>query len=81
LETYDCTNAKFESRSISLYRDLHDWEAQIGYSDDPINGEKIFFTLDLKALPGRPLTVSDQQLSNLNGIRNTGLTGSATQFQ
>ncbi len=81
LETYDCTNATFESRSISLYRDLHDWEAQIGYSNDPVNGEQIFFTLNLKALPGRPLTVSDQQLSNLNGIRNTGLTGSASQFQ
>lgn len=81
LETYDCTNAQFESRSISLYRDLHDWEAQIGYSNDPVNGEQVFFTLNLKALPGRPISVSDQQLSNLNGIRNTGLTGSASQFQ
>jgi len=81
LETYDCTNAIFESRSISLYRDLHDWEAQIGYSDDPINGEHVFFTLNLKALPGRPLSVSDQQLQNLNGIRNQGLTGAASQFQ
>ncbi len=81
LETYDCTNAKFESRSVSLYRDLHDWEAQLGYSSDPVNGEQLFFTLNLKALPGRPLSVSDQQLQNLNGIRNQGLTGSAAQFQ
>jgi len=81
LETYDCTNAVFESRSISLYRDLHDWEAQIGYSNDPTNGEQLFFTLNLKALPGRPLSVSDQQLQNLNGIRNQGLTGTASQFQ
>jgi lipopolysaccharide assembly outer membrane protein LptD (OstA) len=81
LETYDCTNAVFESRSISLYRDLHDWEAQVGYSDDPTNGEQLFFTLNLKALPGRPLSVSDQQLQNLNGIRNQGLTGTASQFQ
>jgi lipopolysaccharide assembly outer membrane protein LptD (OstA) len=81
LETYDCTNAVFESRSISLYRDLHDWEAQIGYSDDPTNGEQLFFTLNLKALPGKPLSVSDQQLQNLNGIRNQGLTGTASQFQ
>jgi len=81
LETYDCTNAVFESRSISLYRDLHDWEAQIGYSNDPTNGEQLFFTLNLKALPGKPISVSDQQLQNLNGIRNQGLTGSASQFQ
>ena len=81
LETYDCTNAVFESRSVSLYRDLHDWEAQIGYSNDPINGEQLFFTLNLKAIPGKPLSVSNQQLQNLNGIRNQGLTGSAAQFQ
>jgi lipopolysaccharide assembly outer membrane protein LptD (OstA) len=81
LETYDCTNATFISRSISLYRDLHDWEAQIGYSNDPTNGEQLFFTLNLKALPGRPLSVSDQQLQSLNGIRNQGLTGYASQFQ
>jgi hypothetical protein len=81
LETYDCTNAQFISRSISLYRDLHDWEAQIGYSDDPTDGEHVFFTLNLKALPGRPISVSDQQLQNLNGIRNQGLTGAAAQFQ
>src|ERR1700677_796242 len=62
LETYDCTNAVFESRSVSLYRDLHDWEAQIGYSNDPINGEQLFFPLNLKALPGKPIYVSDQQL-------------------
>jgi len=81
MESFDCTNAKFESRSISLYRDLHDWEAQIGFSQDPIQGDRLFFTLNLKALPGRPLTVSDQQLQNLNGIRNQGLTGSASEFQ
>jgi len=81
LESYDCTNAVLVSRSISLYRDLHDWEAQIGYSNDPVNGEQLFFTLNLKALPGKPISVSDQQLQNLNGVRNQGLTGSASQFQ
>ena len=81
LESYDVTNAKFESRSISLYRDLHDWEAQITYTDDPVGGEKLFFTLDLKAFPGRPISVSDAELQQINGIRNQGLTGAATQFQ
>jgi hypothetical protein len=81
LESYDVTNAKFESRSISLYRDLHDWEAQITYTDDPIAGEQLMFTLNLKAFPGRPISVSNTQLQQINGIRNQGLTGAATQFQ
>jgi lipopolysaccharide assembly outer membrane protein LptD (OstA) len=81
LETYDLTNAKFLNRSINLYRDLHDWEAQLSYSEDPVAGKKIFFTLNLKAFPGRPLTVSEDQLQRLNGLRNQGLTGAASQFQ
>lgn len=81
LENYDVTNAKFQSRSISLYRDLHDWEMQITYTDDPVEGEKLFFTLDLKAFPGRPISVSGAQLQQINGVRNQGLTGAATQFQ
>jgi lipopolysaccharide assembly outer membrane protein LptD (OstA) len=81
IESYDVTNAQFETRSISIYRDLHDWEAQLSYTQDPIQGSKAFFTLNLKAFPGRPLTVSNDQLNQINGIRNQGLTGSATQFQ
>jgi hypothetical protein len=81
IESYDVTNAKLEARSISLYRDLHDWEAQITYTDDPTNGEQLMFTLNLKAFPGRPLTVSNTQLQQINGVRNQGLTGAATQFQ
>lgn len=81
LESYDVTNAKFESQSISLYRDLHDWEAQLTYTNDPVNGQQLMFTLDLKALPGRPLSVSNTQLQQINGVRNQGLTGAATQFQ
>lgn len=81
IESYDVTNAKLEARSISLYRDLHDWEAQITYTDDSTNGEQLMFTLNLKAFPGRPLTVSNTQLQQINGVRNQGLTGAATQFQ
>ncbi len=81
LESYDVTNAKFESRSISLYRDLHDWEAQMTYTDDPVAGEQLMFTLNLKAFPGRPISVYNSQLQQINGIRNQGLTGAATQFQ
>jgi len=81
IESYDLTNAQFQTRSISIYRDLHDWEAQLNYTQDPLLGNKVFFTLDLKAFPGRPLTVSDDQLSRMSGIRNQGLTGAASQFQ
>jgi len=81
LESYDLTNSKFETRSISLYRDLHDWEAELNYVEDPISGRQVFFKLNLKAFPGRPLTVSDQQLQSINGLRNQGLTGAASQFQ
>lgn len=81
LETYDLTNSKFETRSISLYRDLHDWEAEVNYAEDPSQGRRLFFKLNLKAFPGRPLTVSDDQLQRMNGLRNQGLTGAAGQFQ
>jgi len=81
LENYDLTNAKFIARSISLYRDLHDWEAELNYVEDPIGGKTVYFKLNLKALPGRPLNISDQQLQQLNTIRNQGLTGAASQFQ
>ena len=81
MESYDLTNSRLETRSISLYRDLHDWEAQLSYSEDPVGGTKVFFTLDLKAFPGRPLTVSNDQLQRMNGLRNQGLTGAASQFQ
>jgi hypothetical protein len=81
LESYDLTNSKFETRSISIYRDLHDWEAELNYVEDPIAGKRVFFKLNLKAFPGRPLTVSDEQLQRINGLRNQGLTGAASQFQ
>lgn len=81
IETYDLTNSQFETRSISIYRDLHDWEAQVQYTEDPVQGKRLFFTMNLKALPGRPLTVSEDQLQRLNGLRNQGLTGAASQFQ
>ncbi len=81
LESYDLTNARLETRSVSLYRDLHDWEAELNYVEDPIRGQQVFFKLNLKAFPGRPLTVSDQQLQSMNSLRNQGLTGAASQFQ
>lgn len=81
IESYDLTHSQFETRSISIYRDLHDWEAQLTYTEDPVQGKRLFFTLDLKAMPGRPLSVSDDQLQRLNSLRNQGLTGAASQFQ
>ncbi|HUO58059.1 MAG TPA: LptA/OstA family protein [bacterium] len=81
LETYDLTNSQYTTRNISIYRDLHDWQAQLSYSEDPIGGKRVFFTLNLKAFPGRPLTVSDDQLQRMNQLRNQGLTGAASQFQ
>jgi hypothetical protein len=81
LESYDLTHAQFQSRSISLYRDLHDWEAELNYTEDPSAGRVFYFKLNLKAFPGKPLSVSDDQINQLNTIRNQGLTGSADQFQ
>jgi hypothetical protein len=81
LESYDLIKSSFVNRSISLYRDLHDWEAELNYTEDPFQGKKVFFKLNLKAFPGRPLSVSDDQLERLNGLRNQGLTGAAGQFQ
>ncbi len=81
LESYDLTNSKFITRSISFYRDLHDWEAELNYNEDPVLGKTVFFKLNLKAFPGRPLTVSDDQITRLNSLRNQGLTGAASQFQ
>jgi len=81
IESYDLTNSQLQTRSISLFRDLHDWVAEINYTEDPILGKKVFFTLNLKAFPGKPLTVSDDQLQRLNQLRNQGLTGAASQFQ
>jgi hypothetical protein len=81
IESYDLINSQFQTRSISIYRDLHDWEAQLQYTEDPVQGKRLFFTLDLKAFPGRPLSVSSEQLQRLNGLRDQGLTGAASQFQ
>ncbi len=81
IENYDVTNAKYITRSLSIYRDLHDWEAQISYTEDPNSGKQLYFTLNLKAFPGRPISVSAQQLQQINSMRNQGLTGAASQFQ
>jgi hypothetical protein len=81
IESYDLTNSQFQTRSISLYRDLHDWEAEINYTEDPVQGKRVFFTLNLKAFPGRPVSVSDDQLQRLNNLRSQGLVGAASQFQ
>jgi lipopolysaccharide export system protein LptA len=70
LETYDMTNARMQTRNISIYRDLHDWEAQLSYSQSEGEPDTIFFTLDLKAFPGRPLTVSQSQLQQLNSLQS-----------
>ncbi len=81
IESYDLSNSQFETRSINLYRDLHDWEAEIQYTEDPVQGKQFFFTLNLKAFPGRPLTVSQNELQSMSSLRNQGLTGAASQFQ
>ncbi len=81
IENYDLTNAKYITRSLSIYRDLHDWEAQLSYTEDPNAGKQLYFTLNLKAFPGRPISVSAQQIQQINSMRNQGLTGAASQFQ
>jgi lipopolysaccharide export system protein LptA len=69
LETYDMTNARFETRSVSLYRDLHDWQAELSYSQTQGQPAAVFFTLDLKAFPGRPLSISQTSLQQLNSLQ------------
>ncbi len=70
LETYDMTNARMQTRNISIYRDLHDWEAQLSYSQNEGQPDTVFFTLNLKAFPGRPLTVSQSELQQLNSLQS-----------
>ncbi len=70
LETYDMTNARMQTRNISIYRDLHDWEAQLSYSQNEGQPDAVFFTLNLKAFPGRPLTVSQSELQQLNSLQS-----------
>ena len=70
LENYDMTNAQMLTRSISVYRDLHDWEAQLSYTENQGQPAAVFFTLNLKAFPGRPLTVSQSELTQLNSLQS-----------
>jgi hypothetical protein len=80
LQTYNVERDRLETRSVSLYRDLHDWEAEVNYAEDLTLGKRVFFKLNLKVFPGRPLSVSEDDLRRLNGLRDQGLTGAAGQF-
>jgi hypothetical protein len=77
LEDYNLINSSFQSRQISVYRDLHDWEAEFGYSQTVGSDKQIYFRLNLKAFPGRPLTVSETELKRWSGYRqdNAGQLG------
>ncbi len=68
LESYDLERAVFVNRQVSLYRDLHDWEAQFSYSQTEGSGSQVSFRLNLKAFPGRPLTVSKEQFDQWSGM-------------
>jgi hypothetical protein len=82
LETYDVVLARVTHRQVHLYRDLHDWEAQFGYSQSEGSNKQIFFRLNLKAFPGRPLTVSESEMKRFTGSNASELVEStARQFQ
>ena len=73
VEDFNLVTASFVSRQIAIYRDLHDWEAEFGYTQ-PYSGNKtIFFRLNLKAFPGRPLTVSEAEMKRFSGYRQENM--------
>lgn len=69
-ETYDMATAMWKSRNYSLYRDLHDWEAELNYSQIEGQDKRLSFRLNLKAFPGRPLTVSESELKRWTNMKN-----------
>jgi len=69
-ESYDMAKAMWRSRNYSLYRDLHDWEAEINYSQIEGQDKRLSFRLNLKAFPGRPLTVSESELKRWTNMKN-----------
>lgn len=69
LEAYDVREARFRERSFALYRDLHDWEASLSYVQVRGGEKRVAFRLNLKAFPGRPLTISEEQLKRLTEFR------------
>jgi len=73
LEQYDLEKSSFVSRRVGIYRDLHDWEAEFGYSQSVSQDKRVYFKLNLKAFPGRPLTVSDSEMKRWSGYREKSL--------
>jgi len=74
LEDYDLVKSTYVSRQVSFYRDLHDWEAEFGYSQVASqNNKTIYFRLNLKAFPGRPLTISETELKRWSGYRQDNM--------
>jgi hypothetical protein len=73
LEDFNLVNASFVSRQISVYRDLHDWEAEFGYTQPASGNKTIYFRLNLKAFPGRPLTISESEMKRFSGYRQESM--------
>ncbi len=84
-EDYDVEDAQFVDRTYSIYRDLHDWEAELDYSDYQGQGRTLMFKLDLKAFPGRPLTVSQNSVDQWEQLRSQNVSqitnSNASQFE
>lgn len=85
LEAYDLERGRFRNRSIQIYRNLHDWEAELVYVQTQGQEKKISFRLNLKAFPGRPLTISEDQFRRITELRrqSTGelVDSAANEFQ
>jgi hypothetical protein len=73
LEDFNLVNASFVSRQISVYRDLHDWEAEFGYTQPASENKTIYFRLNLKAFPGRPLTISESEMKRFSGYKQDSM--------
>lgn len=70
LEDYDLVKTSIVNRNVAIYRDLHDWEAEFGYSQSVNQAKQLYFKLNLKAFPGRPLTVSDSEMKRWSGYKD-----------
>ena len=48
---YNLTNSRFESQTVALQRDLHDWRAQFNFTRNANGNFAVYFSIFLIALP------------------------------
>jgi hypothetical protein len=48
---YNLTNSRFESQTVALQRDLHDWRAQFNFTRNANGNFAVYFSIFLINLP------------------------------